>query len=209
MPRWFAEWEESLSRFKQESELSKLNNGGSAAPQVVSDTLWKVLKLALEAAHSTDGMITPTVLGAVEAAGYTTSFDLMQQGVSFNGAVTGVQAQSKGAFRPTSGRMAALIEGKREKEWRKIKTNAATHSVRLPAGVRLDLGGVAKGWAGDEAANRLAQLGPCIVNAGGDIAVRGPALEAYRWLIGVWRQALRAKVWKARQKRKPSLSCYR
>ncbi len=188
VPRWFAEWEKSLSRFKQESELSKLNNAESGAPMVVSDTLWKVLKLALEAAHSTDGMITPTVLGAVEAAGYTTSFDLMQQGANSKGEATGVpgaQAQSKGAFRPTSGRMAALIEGKREKEWRKIKTNAATHSVRLPVGVRLDLGGVAKGWAADEAASRLAQLGPCIVNAGGDIAVRRPALEAYHWLVGI------------------------
>lgn len=185
VPRWFAEWEESLSRFKQESELSKLNNAGSGAPMAVSDTLWTVLKLALEAAHGTDGMITPTVLGAVEAAGYTTSFDLMQKGANSNGEAAGVQAQGNGAFRPTSGRMAALIEGRREKEWRKIKTNAATHSVRLPAGVRLDLGGVAKGWAADEAANRLAQLGPCIVNAGGDIAVRGPALEAYHWLVGI------------------------
>jgi thiamine biosynthesis lipoprotein len=109
----------------------------------------------------------------------------MQQEANSRGEAPGAQAQSKGAFRQTSGRMAALIEGKREKEWRKIKTNAAAHSVRLPVGVRLDLGGVAKGWAADEAASRLVQLGPSIVNAGGDIAVRGPALEAYHWLVGI------------------------
>lgn len=185
VPRWFAEWEEALSRFKQESELSRLNSAGSDAPHAVGDTLWRVLNVALNAAHSTNGMVTPAVLGAIEAAGYTTSFDLMPHGATSDFVEAQVQTGGKGAFRSTSGRIALLIDGKRQKEWRKIKMYPATHSVRLPVGVRLDLGGVAKGWAADEAAGRLAQLGPCIVNAGGDIAASGPGPETHEWLIGV------------------------
>ena len=40
-------------------------------------------------------------------------------------------------------------------------------------GVRLDLGGIAKGYAAERAAELLALAGPCLVNAGGDLAVRG------------------------------------
>ena len=41
--------------------------------------------------------------------------------------------------------------------------------------MRLDLGGIAKGYAVDRAAGILAAAGPCLVNAGGDLAVRGGA----------------------------------
>ena len=46
--------------------------------------------------------------------------------------------------------------------------------------MRLDLGGIAKGYAVDRAAELLAPAGPCLVNAGGDLAVRGGA-----WPVGV------------------------
>src|SRR5580765_7480250 len=60
---WFEEWEQSLSRFREDSELSLLNlSAGSSAPVPVSETLWKVLQLALEAAAYTGGLVTPTVL---------------------------------------------------------------------------------------------------------------------------------------------------
>ena len=52
--------------------------------------------------------------------------------------------------------------------------------IELDAGVRLDLGGIGKGYAAERAAELLAQAGPCLVNAGGDVAVRGGS-----WPIGV------------------------
>jgi thiamine biosynthesis lipoprotein len=52
--------------------------------------------------------------------------------------------------------------------------------VELEPGVRLDLGGIAKGYAADRACELLALAGPCLVNAGGDVAVRGGA-----WPVGV------------------------
>jgi len=52
--------------------------------------------------------------------------------------------------------------------------------IELDDGVRLDFGGIGKGYAADRAAEVLAIAGPCLVNAGGDIAVRGGA-----WPIAV------------------------
>src|SRR5436853_701522 len=78
VPRWFAGWEQTLSRFKEDSELSQLNGIGSiSAPVPVSDTLWKVLELALKAADYTRGLVTPTSLDELETAGYDTGFDTM------------------------------------------------------------------------------------------------------------------------------------
>jgi thiamine biosynthesis lipoprotein len=51
--------------------------------------------------------------------------------------------------------------------------------------VRLDFGGIAKGWAADQAVRRLAVHGPALVNAGGDIAVSGPRQSGDGWLIGI------------------------
>lgn len=52
--------------------------------------------------------------------------------------------------------------------------------IELGAGVHLDLGGIGKGYAVDRASELLASAGPCLVNAGGDIAIRGGS-----WPIGV------------------------
>jgi thiamine biosynthesis lipoprotein len=52
--------------------------------------------------------------------------------------------------------------------------------IELDTGVRLDLGGIGKGYAVDRAAELLAQAGPCLVNAGGDVAVHGGS-----WPVGV------------------------
>jgi thiamine biosynthesis lipoprotein len=52
--------------------------------------------------------------------------------------------------------------------------------VELEGGVHVDLGGIAKGYAAERAADLLAAAGPCLVNVGGDIATRGG-----RWPVGV------------------------
>src|SRR5579875_2128594 len=68
VPRWFAEWEARLSRFRPDSELSRLNRcPGQAVP--VSRTFWRVLRAALRAAAESEGLVLPTILPALEAAG--------------------------------------------------------------------------------------------------------------------------------------------
>ena len=77
IPDSFAAWEQTLSRFREDSDLSKLNRS-QGRPVRVSDTLWEVVTAALQAAQLTEGLITPAVLPALEESGYARSFDTLQ-----------------------------------------------------------------------------------------------------------------------------------
>jgi thiamine biosynthesis lipoprotein len=114
--------------------------------------LLAVIRLAIEARQKTGGRFDPTVHDAVVAAGYDRTFDELP--------VAGL-APAGGAR--CGGEVA--IDGTR---------------IALEPGVRLDLGGIGKGYAAERAASILASAGPCLVNAGGDIAVRGEG-----WTIGI------------------------
>ncbi len=70
-------------------------------------------------------------------------------------------------------------------DWRGVEMDVRRHTITLPRGVRLDLAGVAKGWAAEQAVRRLAHLGPALVNASGDIAVSGPRADGSDWAVGV------------------------
>jgi thiamine biosynthesis lipoprotein len=160
VPSWFAAWEQQLSRFRADSDLSRLN-AATGQSVVVPPALWSVIRVALDAARQSNGLVRPTVLDALELAGYDRSFaDLAPSDTPA----------------PTASRPA---------DWRKIALERRSHAVRLPAGVRLDLGGVAKGWAADQAVRQLAATGPALVDAGGDIAVSGPMADGSPWPIAI------------------------
>ncbi len=151
LPAQFEAWEQCLSRFREGSELSRLNKvHGQWTP--VSSTLWSVLMHALWGARESNGLVTPTLLAALEAAGYDRSFEAL-----------GKAAHRKDSMRVKHG-------------WRDIEMDAGRCAVRLPLGLRVDLGGVAKGWAAQEAARMLSRFGSALVDAGGDIAVFGGPL---------------------------------
>ena len=114
--------------------------------------LLRVIGLALAAREQTDGRFDPTVHDAVVAAGYDRTFDE----VPADGGAVAPAAPAGGGVR---------VDGYR---------------VELDEGVRIDLGGIAKGYAAECAAELLAMAGPCLVSAGGDIATRGGS-----WPVGV------------------------
>ena len=60
-------------------------------------------------------------------------------------------------------------------------------SVPAPNGTMLDPSGVVKGWAIERAARILEEhgLGRFVVNAGGDIVVRGSKLSGEPWTVGI------------------------
>jgi FAD:protein FMN transferase len=70
-------------------------------------------------------------------------------------------------------------------DWRKIEIDPERRIIRLPREGALDLGGSAKGWAADRAVERLAEYGPALVDAGGDIAVSGLRADGSPWPIAV------------------------
>jgi FAD:protein FMN transferase len=114
------------------------------------DDLLAVTRLSLEARTRTGGLFDPTVHDALVAAGYDRTFEEVGDG-------------PVAEPRPCGGEV--RIDG---------------HRIELERGFRLDLGGIAKGWAVDRAAAVLEAAGPCLVNAGGDLAARGRS-----WPVGV------------------------
>jgi thiamine biosynthesis lipoprotein len=160
VPGWFEDWEQQLSRFRTDSALSQLNASGGRAV-VVPPALWQVLGVALEAARLSDGIVQPAVLAALEAAGYDRSFE---------------QVAAQGIAERTP---------EQTTDWRSIAIDRRSGVVRLPSGMRIDLGGIAKGWAADQAALRLAKAGPALIDAGGDIAVSGPMADGAPWPIAI------------------------
>jgi len=152
VPGWFERWEQCFSRFRADSDLSQLNQRSGEWVPVCAD-LFSVIEAVLWAAHISDGLVSPTLLAALERAGYDRSFEQL--------------ASNQPIYSDaTAGKTMAA-------HWREIQVDADAMRVFLPAGTRLDLGGVAKGWAAEQAAARLCSLGATLVDAGGDIAMRG------------------------------------
>jgi thiamine biosynthesis lipoprotein len=167
VPGWFEAWEQSLSRFRPDSELSQLNrNSGSAQP--VSLELWKVFQAARQAEQRSSGLVSPVLLDALESAGYVSSFETLGAGVYH--AVSPVLEKTL----PATGFLMSHIE-----------CDERRRNLCLPHGARLDFGGVAKGWAAHQAMSRLKGYGPALVDAGGDIALSAPQRDGLPWAIGV------------------------
>jgi FAD:protein FMN transferase len=162
VPVWFEEWEQVLSRFRYDSELTRLNQTHEK-PEPVSETLWDVFQAAQKAEQMTNGLVTPTLLDAIIEAGYDRPFDVLPHQTSLMPASTKTTIQSLTA----------------------ITVNAAARTITLPSGMGLDFGGVAKGWAAQQAMKLLQLGGPVLMNAGGDIAISGPRADGSPWLIGV------------------------
>lgn len=141
----------ALSRFRADSELAQLEHARGRS-WLASPLFVEALDLACRSAEATDGWFDPTVRDAVEAAGYDRDIRL-------------VERDGPGpARRP-------LAAG----QWRRIHYDQRTRLVIVPPGVRLDFGGIGKGYAVDLALRRAATDGlGVIVAAGGDIGVNGP-----------------------------------
>jgi thiamine biosynthesis lipoprotein ApbE len=150
------EIENACSRFRPDSELSRLNRRAGGDPVLLSPLLEKAIVAALDAAEMTDGLVDLTVGRNVEEAGYTVTFrDL-----------------------PADGPAIQLLT-RRVAGWRSLTYDPGAHTLRVPAGVAIDLGASGKAWAADRSATAVAdKLGvSVVVECGGDIAVGGPLLE--------------------------------
>jgi thiamine biosynthesis lipoprotein len=151
----FHRLEALLTRFRADSELSRLNAAGTleAGPDLV-----RVVELALAANERTGGRFDLRVHDALVAAGYDRSFELV----------------------PPEADDPARREESLPETHRHVGIQVHESVIRLDEGVRLDLGGIGKGYACERAAEILATAGPCLVNAGGDIATRASA-----WTVAI------------------------
>jgi len=143
--RLFMDWERVFSRFRPDSELNRVNRDPSPVV-VLSRPFAFALRVALEAAEATDGLVDPTLGAAIEAAGYDRDFSLLAEDV-----------------RPPG----PAVPGRRD------SVRLSGRLLSRPPGVALDLNGVVKALAVDSALELIA--GDGLVAAGGDLAARGGA----------------------------------
>ena len=146
------------SRFRPDSELSWLNEAGGGL-FMLGDGLAEAVGVALAAARWTGGLTDPTVGAALVSLGYDRDFAAISQGGKPPG---GHDGEPPGAPVAAPG-------------WPLVRLDGPL--LRLPPGIRLDLGATAKGLGSDRAVRAVMSAtghqGGILVSLGGDIAVAG------------------------------------
>jgi thiamine biosynthesis lipoprotein ApbE len=139
----FAECDAVFSRFRSGSELSRINRSDATVVEV-TPVFARAVSVALGAAEQTRGLVDPSLGAALEAAGYDRNFDELIP-----------DERPLGPPHPASWRALAIVGG----------------ILFRGAGTKLDLNGVVKSMAVDDAVALLP--GDGYVSAGGDLATRG------------------------------------
>ena len=141
--RWVRSIAARITRFDESSELSRLN--AAAAWVDISPELEQLLRASLLAFEMSGGLVNVAVLPSMLAIGYT---------------------------RPlTQGPTAAHLDQAHTAPFLPEVLKVARGRARLAPNVRIDLGGIAKGWMADRLAERLGDH--VLVNLGGDLYARG------------------------------------
>src|SRR2546423_11182978 len=144
----------AYSRFRDDSELSRLNGHAGRSVQV-SPLLARGIVASLRAARLTAGAVDPTIGSAIRLAGYDDDFAKL--------------AADRGPL---------TLRAVRVPGWQVIRFDAMARTVVLPAGVEIDLGSTGKALAADlaaSAAHTAMNGGGVLVSLGGDIATAGSA----------------------------------
>jgi FAD:protein FMN transferase len=155
LERELAEIDLACSRFREDSELVRLNAAAGTGPVEAGERLLEAVKVALAAADSTVGLVDPTIGRTLRLAGYDRRFASvkLRDGASF-----------RARFAPVPGRGG-------------VRLDSTAGTIRLERGVELDLGATAKALAADRSARAAAAASGAgvLVSLGGDVAVAGPA----------------------------------
>lgn len=159
-----AELNTLLSDYDSESELNRLSaRSPTQTPVLVSQSLWEVLEVAKQVELKSEGSFDVTV-----------------------GPLTKLWRSSRRRKEPPSAeslkKAFASVGGEH------LQLDTAQHGVRLGrANMRLDLGGIAKGYATDEGLRLLKQRGieHALVRASGDISAAEPPPGESYWKVGI------------------------
>ncbi len=149
-----------MSHYKPGSELSQVNAGAASGPVAVAPELAALIGRALGFSALTEG-----------------AFDITYASV-------GYLYDYRARARPSEAEIAARLPAV---DWRNVEVDANASTVRFTrAGVRIDLGGIAKGHAVDRGVEILRGLGIAhgTVTAGGDSRILGDRLGR-PWIVGI------------------------
>ena len=142
-----------------DSEIYAINHSDGESVAVSADTS-RLIEFALTMSRQTAGALDPTIYPVLTAWGFTTgNYQVPEQ--------------------KELDKLVSLVD------YRNIYLK--NNSVTIPDGVQIDLGAVAKGYIGDEAAGLLREQGvtSALINLGGNIQTVGAKPDGSPWRIGV------------------------
>jgi FAD:protein FMN transferase len=164
------EFSDRLSRFRANSDLSRLNESRSASVPA-SPLLRAAVAAGLWAAEHSGGLVDPTLVGALERNGYDHSLDGVQPASLVDALV---HAPPRRAAQPDS-----------TARWRQVIVDEEAGRIVRPPGTMIDTGGTGKGLCADAVAVRLAGYARFVVDCGGDIAVGGVGAQLDPYEIAI------------------------
>jgi len=157
--RWLRRLDRRFSRFRPDSEISRLNRSPGVW-RTISGELYALLKLALDAAVASGGLVNAAILPRLVDAGYARSWPDIDPDPG---------APATAEPRPVPP-LTEVLELRRD-------------AARLRPGHAVDVGGLAKGkWADDV----VSRLGPdAAASLGGDVSCRGPGPSGDGWPVAL------------------------
>lgn len=161
----------ALTRFDPHSELSQVNADPRGAVPA-SGTVRALFRAAIWSGRITGGLVDPTLVAAIESAGY---------------------AQSRSDDLPTPPPAAALAAAPPRRPaaprgaawWARVEVDDDAGTVIRPPGLRLDAGGLAKGLIADLVLWSERERPQAFVDCGGDVAVGGADTSTRPWEVAV------------------------
>lgn len=157
------EIDKTMNRVGDGSEIAKVNAQAGTGPVVVTPDVYDVVRTGIHFGELTDGAFDITVGPLVALWGIGTD----------------------DAHLPTQAEIAKVLP---LVDYRLVTLNDADHSIYLQKkGMQIDLGGIAKGYAADEAARILSEAGvkSAILDFGGNILVIGSKPDGDPWRVGI------------------------
>ncbi|MCP5470817.1 MAG: FAD:protein FMN transferase [Sinobacteraceae bacterium] len=154
------EVDEMMSTYKPTSQLSQLNARGALEPVKVDRELFEVIRASLEFSKLTGGAFDVTYA----SVGYLYDYRARQ--------------------RPSEAQITKALPGV---NWRNLRLDPKALTVRFERpGMRVDLGGIAKGYSVDRAIELLRARGieHAVVSAGGDSRIIGDRFGR-PWIVGI------------------------
>ena len=146
-----------LSYFSEKSLVSELNRNSRV--KAPSDFIY-LISLSDSVSRLTDGLFDITVTPLVQAWGFYTDELKIPDSMEIN-------------------QLKKLVD------YRKIQIE--NDSIIIPKGVKIDLGGIAQGYAADQVGKILLQqhVKSAIINIGGEVLAIGRAPQGRAWRIGI------------------------
>jgi len=164
--------ERRFTRFSETSELSYLNRSAGTWFNASAEMTF-VVSLAKQYVEQTGGLFNPSILPDLERVGYDRSMDLIRAEEALLPPSRFTQS-----FHPSASSGQGLLP------LNELLINPDENLIFLPQGLRLDLGGIAKGWIAEQAAVVLEEHSQaCLVDAGGDMFMVGLPEGEVAWPI--------------------------